>query len=514
MTRTDASVARAGVVGLTGGLVGAATSLLLAVLVGHTLGAAGAGRFFAMVAGVAIASNVLELGADTGLVRHVSAALALDGGDRVRGLVGIAVRPVVTGVLLLVVTVAFAAPWLEGVAGGGRAWLVVVATASGLAALLAVLLGAVRAMSSALSVTLVQNVGLPLARLGLVGGCVAAGIAAGPSPWRAAALAWLAPIPAALLVALVLLVRAERRHRGSRTPVAPTRAEGRAFWAFSAPRGVSAAAEICLEWVDVLIVGAWCSPAEAGVYAVVTRAARSAELVQQASRLAVGPLISAALAQGRGDDVHRLHRDVAVATTVLSWPFFVIAAYYAPSLLGLFGAEFAEGATALRILCLGLALSYAVGAVQSILLMGGRSAAQLGNKVVCLAVNVGLNLVLVPRLGIVGAAIAWAVVLVLDAGLAWTQILVGLRLRLGLRAAGAAGLAVAAATGGICVAVDLVGDHVASGAVRRGSAPIAEPVAAAVVAVALIAAVGAAASSSIRAGPRRLLPRSRQQEDA
>ena len=406
MSGSRTIVARAAAVGLVGGVIGATTNLVLAVLVGHALGAAGAGPFFQVMAVVAIASNVLELGADTGLVRHVSAALALDRGAHVRGVVRVAVVPVGIAVTVAVAVGALAAPRLEGLTGGGRGWVVVVLAASGLTALLGVLLGAVRAMSSALAVTLVQNVALPSARLGLVALCVAHG------SWRPVALGWLAPLPAPL-VAVLLLVRAERRHRGSRRPAVPTPAERREFWAFSAPRGVAAAAEICLEWADVLIVAALCSAADAGVYAVVTRAARSAELVQQASRLAVGPMISAALARRRLAAVRRLHRDVALGTAVLSWPFFVIAAYFAPAVLSLFGPDFTAGATALRILCLGLALSYAAGGVQSILLMGGRSTAQLGNKVACLVVNVGLNLALDPRLGIVGAATAWAVVLVL-----------------------------------------------------------------------------------------------------
>jgi O-antigen/teichoic acid export membrane protein len=228
-----------------------------------------------------------------------------------------------------------------------------------------------------------------------------------------------------------------------------------------------------------------CSSADAGVYAVVTRAARSAELVQQASRLAVGPMISAALARGRQAEVKRLHRDVALGTALLSWPFFVIAAYFAPVVLSLFGPDFTAGATALRILCLGLALSYAAGGVQSILLMGGRSTAQLGNKVACLVLNVGLNLALVPRLGIVGAATAWAVVLVLDAAMAWLQILAGMRLRL--------------ATAGACLLAD------------RWAGPVVAMFAATAVVLVLGTAATTAALLTSVPSHRRRRPRSRSE---
>jgi O-antigen/teichoic acid export membrane protein len=488
MSSLRRAVAGAAAVSLGGGVVGAAANLVLAVIVGRALGAAGAGPFFQMMAFVAIASNVLELGADTGLVRYVSAALALDRGDRVKGLVRAAVLPVVAVAALVVAAGALAAPWLADLVGGDRSWVVLLLTFSGLGALLSVVLGAVRATSSAVPFTLLQSVGLPTARLALIGVCLAAGAAT----WRPLALAWLAPLTAALLVAGVLLVRAERRHRGRRPAAVLTRAEQHDFWSFSGPRGVSAAAEILLEWADVLIVAVLCTPAEAGVYAVVTRAARSAELVQQASRVAVGPLISAALAERRLDRVRRLHTDVSVGTAVLSWPFFVIAAYFAPELLALFGEEFAEGATALRILCVGLALAYGAGSVQSILLMGGRSTAQLGNKVGCLVVNVGLNLALVPMYGINGAAIAWAVVLVLDAAMAWLQILAGLRLRLRVGPAFFAGGGAAAAALVVCALADGVLSDVGA------------PVLLAPAVTTLVVLAGAAAGALVTA--RRLRP--------
>jgi O-antigen/teichoic acid export membrane protein len=45
--------------------------------------------------------------------------------------------------------------------------------------------------------------------------------------------------------------------------------------------------------------------------------------------------------------------------------------------------------------------------VDAVLLMAGRSSASLANTAVAFALNVGLNLLLIPRWGIAGAALAW-----------------------------------------------------------------------------------------------------------
>jgi O-antigen/teichoic acid export membrane protein len=49
-----------------------------------------------------------------------------------------------------------------------------------------------------------------------------------------------------------------------------------------------------------------------------------------------------------------------------------------------------------------------VGTVDVVLLMGGRSSWNLYNTVAGLVLNVALNLILIPRYGVTGAAMAWS----------------------------------------------------------------------------------------------------------
>ena len=50
-----------------------------------------------------------------------------------------------------------------------------------------------------------------------------------------------------------------------------------------------------------------------------------------------------------------------------------------------------------------------VGPVDIVLLMGGKSAWNLLNTVAAVVLNITLNVLLIPRLGITGAAVAWSV---------------------------------------------------------------------------------------------------------
>jgi O-antigen/teichoic acid export membrane protein len=74
------------------------------------------------------------------------------------------------------------------------------------------------------------------------------------------------------------------------------------------------------------------------------------------------------------------------------------------------------------VLCFGALLLLAGGNVQSLLLMSGRSGWGAVNKLIVFLVNVVGILVLIPQLGLLGAALTWAFCMGLDTTLAVLQV--------------------------------------------------------------------------------------------
>src|SRR5207248_1840851 len=95
-------------------------------------------------------------------------------------------------------------------------------------------------------------------------------------------------------------------------------------------------------------------------------------------------------------------------------PVYLVCAIFAPVLMSVFGPGFAAGRTALLILSLGMLPLVGSGNNKIVLLMGGGSGWNLFSAGLALSVNVGLNLILIPRLGINGAALAWAASILID----------------------------------------------------------------------------------------------------
>jgi O-antigen/teichoic acid export membrane protein len=95
-----------------------------------------------------------------------------------------------------------------------------------------------------------------------------------------------------------------------------------------------------------------------------------------------------------------------------AWPLYLVLAGFAPLVMSVFGDQYSAASDVVVILSLAMLLATACGPVDSVLLMAGRSGLSLRNSTVALAIDVGLNLVLIPRFGIRGAAMAWAVAIV------------------------------------------------------------------------------------------------------
>ena len=87
-------------------------------------------------------------------------------------------------------------------------------------------------------------------------------------------------------------------------------------------------------------------------------------------------------------------------------------AVFASHYIALFGAGYADGAAVVVLLALAMLVASVVGVVDTVVLMAGRTSWNLATTLAALAVNVVLDVVLIPPFGIVGAAIGWCAAIV------------------------------------------------------------------------------------------------------
>jgi O-antigen/teichoic acid export membrane protein len=405
----------------------------LVVLITRGLGAKGAGVLFLAIALFTILTNAAELGADTGLVRFVARNRALARTPEIRPMLGVAIWPVAGASALLGAVVLVAAPTLAhllvdpGQRQDAVTYLRVMAPFVPLGTVMTVALAGTRGFGTVRPYVAVQNILVPVARPVLVAVVLLAGLGS-----VAIALAWALPLGLGCVAGLVLLfaflARAERQAAG---PIArrSLREIGSEFWRFSVPRGVAGFFQIAILWVDVLLVGVFRPDSDVGVYSAVSRTVMAGTLVLQAVRLAVAPQISRLLAIDDRSRAQTVFQNATWWLIAASWPIYITLAVFAPLVLRAFGPGFATGEAALTVLALAMLVDMGTGNVSTVLLMAGKSSWNLVNTGVSVVMNVGLNLILIPRLGIVGAALAWAASIVVEnlAAVIEVEVLVSLR---------------------------------------------------------------------------------------
>lgn len=420
--RDRADLARSGAISLAGSVVAAIGGFALTVLLGRLFGAHTAGLYFQAVAVFMILNGIALAGSDTGIVRALSARLATGRPDRARQALRLTLTPVLVWSLVVAgalaqlvddIAASFAADDQHVVAG--FLWVLVatlVVSACGQAAL-----NGTRSLGSVRPFVVLYQLWLPVSRLVAVVGLW----------WLEAPPEWLlvsyaAPLILMDLAAVALLARG-LRHAETSAPTAgsatthddPTRqSDARRLWGFNLPRGIASCLELGLVWADVIIVGIILGPAAAGAWAAASRFVTTGTMAMEALRLQSAPAMASAWARRDRAAFGEVYGVTTVWLVLVSWPIFLLLAAYAPLVLVLVGPEFTQAATPLTVMALGMLGYVALGNVNAALLMAGRSVATARNTFAALAVNITLNLVLVPGIGLLGAAIAWACALTLD----------------------------------------------------------------------------------------------------
>jgi O-antigen/teichoic acid export membrane protein len=403
----------------------------LVVAVTHGLATPAAGAFLEAVALFMILSNWGEIGTDTAMVRTVPRLRALGRGVDISTAVRSAAFPVlfvgaIAGLALLPLAPAIADVFFsEAERDEATTYLRSFGVLLPVASATTVLLAATRGFGSMVPYVAVQNLGVPLSRVLLVGAAVITGGGA-----LLIGLAWSLPLLAALIAALLcyrLLARRDAPHWVGEPR--PARELAREVWTFAGPRALAAVFGVTITWFDVLLVGALASTREAAIYAAISRLALIGTYALQAMGMAVAPRFSELVTLHQHQPLQHLYRIATSWMMALMWPLYIVMMVFPSLIAQLFGPSYSAGATALVILSAAGLFNLATGNVTVLLLMSGYSKLNMLNAAGALALNVVLNLLLIPRYGMSGAAVAWAASIVANNLAALIQV----RRRLGLQ---------------------------------------------------------------------------------
>lgn len=444
------AVARGSTLNLAGAAFSGAATVALTVLVTRSFSKAAAGAFFTATSVFLIAETAASLGGYVGLVNVIARLRSLGRETSVPAVLRTALVPVI------VVSVAVAAALAAGASPLARlvvsshlahtranpvavtAMLRWLAVALPFAAVLDTLLGASRGYRAMQPTVVVDRLG----RSGLqLAAALVAGVAGGLG---LLAPLWALPyLPAAVAAWLWLrsIRRRQRQHLGggaggrhrrapgegrcqprlprAERPSARARwrlaqADARAFWRFTAPRGLASLAQITIQRLDIVLVAALRGPAAAAIYTAATRFLVAGQFANSAISMAAQPRFAELFAVGDRRETNAIYQATTAWLILLTWPMYLLVMIFGPPVLAVFGHSYRAGGTVMLILAGAMLLATACGQVDMVLIASGRSSWSLLNGLLAVVVNVGLDLLLIPRYGIAGAAVGWAAAIALS----------------------------------------------------------------------------------------------------
>ena len=387
-------------------LVGGGLSFLLTtgyqIVIARQLGAAGFGLLVLALAVATFVAEASDLGLDYGVLRFGGIARGSGEHGRLRALVGrgllgaFAAGSVSAGLLIAsasAVARAFDKAGLLPV-------LVPLALAIPCMATTSVARASLRALGRAVPVVVSTSLIPPVVRL--AAGLAAVTLASGPRPVAIAYAVTEAVVMAASLAMVWRLL-----------PAAGERGTAAGLYRFSLPMVFNRLILYSNNQTEVLILGALAPAGPVGVFGVAKRMSMLVGALLTSVQVLFNPIAADLHHRERKAELGELFKTCTRWLFTLGLPVCLVEVLFAPDIVRIFGPSFASGAPALAILAVGQLVNVGTGMVAQLLAMAGRARLSIIDSVAFLGGSVALDLLLIPRWGLMGAAVANATAVVL-----------------------------------------------------------------------------------------------------
>ena len=165
--------------------------------------------------------------------------------------------------------------------------------------------------------------------------------------------------------------------------------------------------------IDILMLGSIKGVEAVGIYTVILGITKLTVFIHHSANNVLGPNIATLYSEGKIRQLERMVRKSMLSVFLFSLVTGGLLMLLGNQVLSIFGSEFLSGRTAMNILIIGTIFTSFTGAVGLLLNMTGHQNDTAIAVAFSAVLNIVLNLVLVPRWGINGAATATTTSLIL-----------------------------------------------------------------------------------------------------
>jgi O-antigen/teichoic acid export membrane protein len=157
---------------------------------------------------------------------------------------------------------------------------------------------------------------------------------------------------------------------------------------------------------QILILGSLVSSDQIGIFNVALRLTLVLAIFQTGLGTVFAPIIAELHQASKLNELSRLLKVITRWSVIITLPVFLVTFCFAGDLMRIFGDEFVAGRPVLQVMALGILFNVAVGPIGWFIVLTGRSYLSLINSFVALVLNISVTFFLTTKFGIIGAAIA------------------------------------------------------------------------------------------------------------
>lgn len=188
----------------------------------------------------------------------------------------------------------------------------------------------------------------------------------------------------------------------------------RTMFVFSFPLVLVHGMNFLLSNTDTFLIEYFLTSSEVGIYNIAFQIRNLIIVLLVTVGFLLPPMLSKLETQNQYEELREVYQFVTKWVIIFTFPLFMSTIFIPHLWLGLlFGEKYLPAVSSLQILGVGIIFSAAVGVTKSALVGLGRNQVVMFTTLVAVVTNIILNIILIPRFGIEGAALASSVSIII-----------------------------------------------------------------------------------------------------
>lgn len=157
--------------------------------------------------------------------------------------------------------------------------------------------------------------------------------------------------------------------------------------------------------MQIVLLGALSEVMSVGIFSAAAKVNLVGTMFYNAINTAAEPIVSELYTKEEHGQLRHFYQNMTKWTFAFGLPIFFITLLFSKPILSIFGDDFTAGSVALAILSFGSLVKAGIGITEVMIMMTGNTWLKTVNTVLALVLGTVLSFLLIPRFGVVGAAI-------------------------------------------------------------------------------------------------------------